>query len=229
MFSLEEVEKALPSHLKGSITPDIVDHLNKVVTDPNFAVAIRDNLIGFTKVLSDGKFKTADYFTAVTYVSFKLMGYSDRECYQRTFPDRYQALVARNASSKDIAAYVSAYNKNKLVNLIYEQSLTPSWVLNQDMFQKALNVQFELMQNANSEKVRTDAANSILTHLKPPETKKVQLDIGAVRGDDMDVMMEQMRQLAGNQKKLIEMGIPTRQIAHEKMIYEAEVIENGTD
>ena len=64
---------------------------------------------------------------------------------------------------------MTSYNKNKLVNLILEQSMIPSWVLNQDMYQKALNVQCELMLTANSEKV-SDAANSILTHLKPPQS-----------------------------------------------------------
>ena len=61
-------------------------------------------------------------------------------------------MLSAGKNAKDISSFVTSYNKNKLVNLILEQSMIPSWVLNQDMYQKALNVQCELMLTANSEK-----------------------------------------------------------------------------
>ena len=175
MFSLDEVEQALPPQLKGGITTEIVDNLNKIVTDTEFAQTMRNNLVSYTSVLREGKFRLPDYFTAVAYVSYKLMGYSDRECYMKALPDRYQALVAKGCDSKTIAAYVVAYNKGKLVNLILEQALIPAHVLNADMFQKALNIQLELAMNAQSEKVRTDAANSLLTHRNPLNKRRFNL------------------------------------------------------
>lgn len=39
----------------------------------------------------------------------------------------------------------------------------------QHIYQKAINVQADLMSNANSEMVRMQAANSILTHLAKPK------------------------------------------------------------
>jgi hypothetical protein len=218
VFSLDEVERALPPQLKGKMTPELVTNLNAVVQDPDFAATVRDNLVSYTGVLREGKFKLEDYMSAVVYVSHKLMGLSDKEAWMRTFPDRYQALVARGVPSNGIAAHVTAYNKNKLVNLIYEQTLIPSWVLNQDIYQKAINVQYELMTTANSEKVRCEAANSILNHLKKPESQKVELNIGMKPNDDMAEMLNQMREFAKNQQKLIEMGVPTQQIAHERII-----------
>ena len=44
----------------------------------------------------------------------------------------------------------------------------------------------------------------------------------------MNTLFDQMKKLTENQSKLIEMGVPTRDIAHEKMIYDAEVIEDVT-
>lgn len=225
MFSLDEVERALPPQLKGGITPGIVDSLNKAIHDPEFAESVRDNLIGMAHVLQQGRFKLESYFDAVMYVSYKLMGHSDRESYKRAFPDRWQALAARGASSSDIAAYVSMYNKNKLVNLIYEQTMIPIHVLNQDVRQKAINVQLELMLNAKSEKVRTDAANSLLTHLKPPETTKIDLQIGIKENSEVQSLKEQMIELANNQKSLIALGHTTQSIAHEKIITDADYAE----
>ncbi len=169
MLTKELVEQAVPANLKTSVTQQLVDMINNVSSDPLIAEQVRENFISYTAVLKDGKFKTEDYLHAVAYVSYKLMGKSNKEAYASTFPGRYQILVAKGTTEKDISAYVAAYNRGKLVNLILEQTLVPTWVLNQGIYQQAINTQALLMATANSEKVRSDAANSILTHLKKPD------------------------------------------------------------
>ena len=218
MLTVDEIKTALPAQFKGSATQDLTDKINQIATDPEAAEYIRDNFISYTRVLSEGRFKTDDYVNAVAYVSYKIMGYSNKESYSRALPNRYAGLVARAATEKDISAFVSAYNKNKLVNLILEQSLTPSWVLNQDVFQKAINTQAELMLTANSEKVRTDAANSILTHLKKPESHKVELNISAVENSGMLELNHMLASLAQRQQDMIGQGVTTREIAHQKLV-----------
>jgi hypothetical protein len=202
----DDVKRALPSHLRSAVTPQLVYMLNHISADPEVAENIRNNFVGYTVVLREGKFKTEDYLNAVAYVSYKLMGYTNEEAYARTFPQRYGILVANNTSKKDISSYVSAYHRGKLVNLIMEQALVPTWVLNQDLYQKALNVQADLMLNANSEKVRTDAANSILTQLRRPETAKLQIDLTAAENSGMREMQALLAQLASQQRQLIQDG-----------------------
>lgn len=215
----EDVKRALPSHLRSAVNQHLVDTLNNITSDPIAAENIRENFIGYTAVLKEGKFKTEDYLHAVAYVSYKLMGHSNQDAYAKTFPQRYASLVARGAPAKDIAAYVSAYHKGKLVNLIMEQSLVPSWVLNQDLWQKALNVQAELMTTANSEKVRTDAANSILTHLKKPEAVKGSLTLDITESAGMKEMKDLLQDLANKQRVAIEQGnIKTVDIAASRLI-----------
>lgn len=228
MLTLEQVAQALPPNLKGAATPAFVDKINNITQDPLFAEAVRNNFVHYTSVLKDGKFKTEDYLHAVVYVSYKLMGFSNRDAYEYTFPARVSALVAQGLSAREISAYVSAYNKGKLVSLITEQSLVPSWVLNNHMFQEALNVQFELMQNAASEKVRTEAANSILTHLKRPEAIKAQLDVTVNDTSGMTELKEAVAKLAQEKLRLIELGVPTQQIAAMPLIEgEATVVSSG--
>ncbi len=218
MLTKEQIEKAVPAHLKSNITQSLVDLVNNVSGDPEFAEQVRQNFISYTSVLKDGKFKTEDYLNAVTYVSYKVMGYSNQESYAKTFPQRYAALVAKQTSSKDIAAYVSAYNKGKLVNLILEQTLVPSWVLNQDLYQKAINVQAELMINSTSDKVRCEAANSLLTHLTKPKEVGPLLNIDMRESSGMNEMRELLAKMASTQQQLISSGVPTHVIASQDII-----------
>lgn len=215
MLTIENLRQALPSHLKSAATQSLADMVNTIALDPEIAQQIRENFIGYTHVLREGRFKTEDYVSGVAYVSYKLMGFTNQESYKRTFPARYQALVAKGANDKEISAYVSAYNKNKLVNLIMEQTLVPVWVLNQDVYQKAINVQAELMMTANSEKVRTDAANSLLTHLKKPESKQIALSLEVGENAGMADLKNLLTDLAHRQQDLINSGITTKEIAHQ--------------
>jgi hypothetical protein len=215
----EDVKRALPQQLRASVNQSLVDTLNNISQDPLVAQSIRDNFVGYSTILKEGKFKTEDYIHAVAYVAYKLMGHNNEDAYALTFPQRYATLLARGASKKDISAYVSAYHRGKLVNLIMEQSLVPTWVLNQDIFQKALNVQADLMVNANSEKVRTDAANSILNHLKKPEGHKFQISMDTVESSGMKEMKGMLTQLAQQQQEMIEKGtIKTVDVASSVLI-----------
>lgn len=209
LMTLEQFQKALPDKMRKTVNQELVDSINTVLNSPDMYEAYRDNLLSYMSVLNDGKYKIMDYVNAVKYCSHKLMGSTNLDAFIKTFPDRYNNYVANGTSSKDIASYITAYNKNKLVNSIMEQSLIPSWVLNQDMYQAALNVQFGLMNTAVSEKVRSDAANSLLNHLRPPEVQKVSLDIGVKENSTIDVLRQTTLELVSMQRKMIEANAMT--------------------
>lgn len=233
MLTVDELRTAVPAHLKPSVSQEMVDKVNTISLDPLKAEAIRENFLTFVDVMKEGRFKFQDYLNAVNYVSHKLMGLTNREAYQQTFPQRYADMVAAGKKEKDIASMVSIYNKTKLVGLVYERSMIPTWVLNQDVFQKAINVQAELMTTASSEKVRTDAANSILTHLKRPETKQVELNIGVQENEGMNELKDMLTDMANQQQSLIGSGVKTRDIAHQKLgqglVIDGEVLSSGQE
>lgn len=222
-LSIEQFKAVMPSNHKGNINQELMDKINKVLSDPMMGEVLRDNLMSYTHVMKEGRFKIEDYLSAVKYVSFKLMGCTNFESYIKTFPDRYQNFLNNNVPTKDIHCYVSAYNKNKLVNLIYEQTLVPTHVLNADVFQKAINVQADLMLNAKSEKVRTDAANSLLNHLKRPEASKIELNVGLQESGVISELREITSKLAAKQRQLIEGGsYSAQEIAHSKLTIDGE-------
>ena len=218
-FTIELLQKTLPSNLRTAATQGLVDLLNTVSNNQQEAELIRENFLGYTAVLSEGKYKTEDYLNAVKYVSFKLMKCSNEEAYVKTFPQRYQRMVADGVKPKDIGAYVYAFSKNKLVNRIMEQTMVPSWVLNQDIFQEAINTQASLMRDHDvSPKVRSDAANSLLTHLaKPKETgPMINLDLRDTSG--MKEMKELLVRMAQQQQGLIKEGMTAKEIAASNII-----------
>lgn len=218
VLTVEQFKVALPDKVKKSINQELIDKINATLADPDMYEAYRDNLLSYTKVMADGRFKITDYVNAVKYVSHKLMGDSNIAAYTKTFPDKYQRFVQNGVDAKDIASYVTAYNKSKLVNLIFEQTLVPSYVLNQDLYQKALNVQAELMITAKSEKVRSDAANSLLTHLKMPETQKVELDIGVKEDGSIAALRATTLELARQQRLMVQAGaMNAQEVAHSKL------------
>lgn len=230
MLSQEEFKLVLPDKLKKSVNQELIDQINSVLAEPELFETYRDNLISYTKVLSDGRFKTEDYVNAVKYVTHKLMGCTNIEAYMKTFPARYQGMVTRGVVAKDIASYVTSYNKGLLVNKILEQTLIPAHIYNQDLYQRALNVQADLMMNAKSEKVRSDAANSILTQLKQPEIKKIELDIGIKEeGTALDALRKASQELAMRQQAAIGAGVmDAQQIAHQKLnIIDVDMQEVG--
>lgn len=208
-LSIDVLKRSLPDKYKNNVSQELLDTINDTLSDPDLYETYRDNFLSYTSVLQDGRFKITDYLNAVKYCTQKLMGKSNIDAYIVTFPDRYQSMLNRGLSSKDMSSIISVYNKSKLVNNIMEQSLIPSWVINQDLYQKAINVQADLMMNATSEKVRSDAANSILIHLKPPETKKVELDIGLKQGNEIDQLRDVLTQLTSQQRQMIQAGVVT--------------------
>ena len=153
---------------------------------------------------------------------------SNEEAYVKTFPQRYQRMVGEGIKPKDIGAYVYAYSKNKLVNRIMEQTMVPSWVLNQDIFQEAINTQASLMRNPDvSPKVRSDAANSLLTHLAKPKEAGPLINLDMRDTSGMKEMKELLVRMAQQQQGLIKEGVTARDIA-AAIIIDVEA-KDGTD
>ena len=224
-LTVDEFKEALPDKVKKSINQSLIDQINATLSDPDLYETYRDNLLSYGKVMAEGRFKIDSYINAVKYVGYKMMGKPNIQAYTLTFPDKIKRYAVQKTDAKDIASYVTAYNKSKLVNLLMEQTMVPFWVLNQDVRQKALNVQAELMISANSEKVRAEAANSVLTHLKQPDDKGIQLDISPAASSTIADLRKTTQALVDQQRVLLASRTQTaEEIAHSRII-EAEDAE----
>jgi hypothetical protein len=218
-LTVDQLKDALPAKVKKSVNQELIDQINNILAEPELYEVYRENLVSYTSVMADGKFQVQQYIDAVKYVTHKLLGCTNIDAYIKTFPVKHANFVAGGVSAKDIASYVTAYNKGKLVNLIMAQTLVPSYVLNQDLYQRALNVQADLMMNAKSEKVRSDAAAHLMGALKMPEVMKVELDIGIKEDSAISQLRQTTLELSRMQRLAIEAGqMDAQQVGHSKLV-----------
>jgi len=221
----EQFERCLPPNARKNLTDKMLDQINQVLESTPEREAYKENLLSFTSILKDSRFSLPGYIRAVRYASLKLGGDSNIVAYAKTFPERYQKMVKNGWAEKDINSQVSTWNKSQMVAKIFEQSLIPHWILNQQYYQMALNTQVELMTQAKSEKVRSDAANSILTHLKMPETAKIELDVNLKEDDSITELRKVTMELAQMQRKQIQAGaLSAQDVALQKIVREEKVI-----
>lgn len=216
----EQFSKVLPKKCSNALTDEMLDNINNLFNDQQLRENFRDNLLSYTGVLQEGRYKLQSYIDAVRYVSHKLLGSGDTEAYAKTFPDRFQRLIDEGATNKTISSYANAYKKNVLVNKIFEQTLIPSYILNADLYQKAINVQASLMTDEDvSPKVRSEAANSLLSHLKMPETTKIELDVGVKKDKSIDELRATTMELVKQQKLMLESGaMQVKEVAESKLL-----------
>jgi hypothetical protein len=225
LLTREQFEKVLPKPVRSRVTDEVISSINQLLLEPGLRESFRDNLLSYASVIADGRFKLEDYISACRYVSYKLLGSSSLEAYCKTFPERYKRLTDEGADNSTISAYSSAYNKNLLVNKILEQTLVPTHVLNADIYQKAINTQAYLMINARSEKVRAEAANSLLNHLKKPEASKIQLDIGYREDKTLDDLRATTQALVEQQRKLLEEKVIDAKYVAESTIIPKDIVD----
>lgn len=219
-LTTEQFKEALPPSLHKSLNPALMDKINNTLANSDVAQALKENIVSYTSVMKDGSFKMESYLNAVNYISYKLMGETNKVAYAKTFPDKWAAWKLAGVDNASLAKYINIYNKSKLVNLIYEQTLVPVYILNADVYQKAINTQAALMADPDvSPKVRSDAANSILNHLKRPEVQKVEMDV-AVKDDSMIRELKNITMgLAAQMQNSIKDGVYSpKEIAHQKII-----------
>jgi len=218
-FSLATVQQAAPAAVRKRIDQDFVDLLNNISTDPEYADIFRENALNYLHVLKEGKFQMEQYLNAVKYVSFKVMEDTNIAAYTKTFPQKYQEFLANGVSDKDISRYVTAYNQSKLVNLIYEQTAIPVWIVNQHHRQSAINRLAHLMEHANSEKVQQESANALLTHLKTPEVAKAEIDVTINEGEGIASLRQTVREFTNiQQQKIINGEMSAKDVAHSRII-----------
>jgi len=223
-ISMEELKEAMPAHVRKNISPELLDQINTVISDTEVAAVFKENVVGLSTVMREGKFKLDSYLHAVKFVSHKLLGDTHIGAWAKTFPNRFKAANKRGDSRSEMAAVASRYASSKLVILLMGQTMVPTHILNAPLYQQALNIQAELMMHAKSEKVRCDAAANLLATLKPPETKKIELDIGVKEDSTIQELRETTMALARQQRQMIESGaLSARSIAEAKLVH--QVIE----
>ena len=63
MIQEEQFKNLLPKQYKGVITQEVMDSINTALSDPLAMEAFKENLLSYTSVMKDGRFKQGVHFT----------------------------------------------------------------------------------------------------------------------------------------------------------------------
>lgn len=222
MLALETVKKLVPKNQRNMITQEFLDKIESSAKNSMIADAFKENFITYLNVLSKGKYKMDDYVAAIKYVSFKLLGYSNIDAYASTFPDRYERL--KKEGQTQIDAFVSMYNKGKLVSQIYEQTIVPTYVLNAPLHQEALTELAKMMKDPSVRGMtKVKACETILQYTKQPDVVKNELTIDIEQNDTISELREVTEQLANTYREALENSTATLKTITESKIIDVKV------
>lgn len=222
-LDVEEIKNAVPSQHKGKITAEFVADFNKLIDDPDYGEVYGRNIVSFTNVLSEGKFKLTDYFNAVAFVSHKMLGLTNLDAYGKVFPDKLKRLLNTYNDMKILHTYASEYNNNKLVTLVTQQTIMPDFIVYASIRHKAIRTQAELLNHKNPH-VQQKAADSLLNHLKPPVEAKMSIDIGAKDTGVIADLANALSNLSNQQRGMIIDGsVDAKEIIHAPLMITKEV------
>ena len=226
-FTQDSLQAALPVNIP--ISKEMVDKINNILTNEDIAESFRENLIGFASVLSTPNASISGYINAVKFNSFVIMDYSYRKAWEYTFPDKYKDLVAKGATSKEIASHVASYRRGQMVTKVAEQALVPSYIYNQVFFQEAINTQVSIMRDEDVlPRDRIAAAESVLKYTQVPDSmvgNKSELQEKGL--SIIDKLATSMDKLVSMQQEMIESKQLTVLNVAKSKIYEGEYYEHG--
>lgn len=226
LLSVEGLQKIYPRKVNRETLEECVKMMNESIVDMDSVMRehYRDNLIGVIDVIKEGeRIKFADYVKAVKFCSFKMAGYTDTRAYSLTFPERIERMAREGISNANLYVYANSYAKNKVVVEIMAKLMVPTHIMYQDYFHMAVKTQVEIMTDDSvSPKVRSDAANSLMTHLKQPEIKQAELSINTSDSGVINQLSEALNNLSKGHKELLSQGKTTLKDISEAVIIEVE-------
>nr|QTZ82770.1 MAG: hypothetical protein [Enquatrovirus sp.] len=196
------IKKILPKGIGKASVKRVTEMINEAAQgmDSVMGEHIRDNCISWVDATKKATMSAEQYINAVKFVTFKLAGDTNVRAYTKTFPERVTRLAQEGHSNEYLSVYANAYAKGKIVTEVHALALVPTHLMYQDYFHLAVKTQVELMTDPNvSPKVRSDAANSLMTHLKTPEVKKAELNVSVNESDTIAELRDVLGQLSAKQ------------------------------
>ncbi len=187
----------LDSRLANPVTKELLD------TIVSYGHLDEDDLssgiVEFSHILGGkGGHKVNDYVQAVAFCTHRIMNDSQVAAYKKVFPER-----CKGKTEGAIAGKASIYSNGKLITQILGFAQVPTHLLYMRERHMAVRKLADLVSTGFTERIQLDAADKLLTHIKPPEEVKIELDVGLGAQemlDDMKASLDRVAELAS--KKL---------------------------
>lgn len=219
-FTMADLKEKFPTK-KNTITPELVRLLNDASSDPMFnGDEFMKTLVDYQSCMIECASSMREYINAVKFCAYlESENNNAYEAYKKSrkhdpFVLERKDDVVDSPGYNAIVAAASRYRKNPLVRQILTQSDMPLYLMFQGSRFKAVAVLAREMEEAAYSKDRINAADKLLSHVKPPENINVEMKIGQTQ-EVIDVqaqLNEQLAQIAANQKALMSKGSDIRDV-----------------
>lgn len=234
LFTLEALRRIYPKRLNEESLEKTLEIINTAVSNMDSVLKehYRDNLVNVIDVLKGSRqgISFEDYVNAVKFCTHKMAGESSTRAYALTFPDRVIRLEKEGIPVGHLHSYASGYARNRVVVEVLAKMQVPDHILYQDYFHLAVKTQVEIMTDDSvSPKVRSDAANSLMTHLKQPEVKKAELSISTSDTGVIGSLADALNALSGKQRQMLSEGKMSVRNISEAVIIEVEPDERESE
>lgn len=222
-LTLELMQETLPKQYKKLVTEELVGELNHLTVDPDYGEEFKSSILTYMDILSGKEsYSLRQYLDAIKFYSLTAAGLVQVDAYIKVFPERLQARLDRGQDKENMRGEAARFNQTDLVNRIRNQALVPLHLVNQGVTQQAINQLANLMMTSRSDMAKVSAASALLKELRPPESQKIELDIGINTKDSIADLRKATEELALAQLQSIEAGNAVKAIA-ESVVVEAEI------
>jgi hypothetical protein len=226
--TVDSLKEMFPSK-KGTITDEVVDIINSSQQDPSFSGdEFIDALVTYKDVMVKNSASIKQYIDAIKFCAY-LEAENDNftEAYKRAFAHRQfvidkSSAVPGSPEYNELTSAASRYRKRPIVVDILTQTDMPLYLMFQGERYKAVAVLADEMRTADYSKDRIAAADKLLTHVKPPEGVKVELDVGVRKDSQIDRYEEMISQLVAKQKQDIINGGDLHSITNVAIVAKTE-------
>lgn len=216
-----------------NVTDEALQEIRETMLDPEFdGFKFQDTLVTYQDALFSRKISLIEYINAVKFCSFlEANGGSVIQAYIRTFHKRDIVKKALGVDTDSpeyvcLCAAATRYRKNPTVCNILAQAHVPLYFMFSAYKYKAIDCLHTEMLTAKSPRDRINAADKLLLHLKEPEGLKIEMSIKTNKDTVVDQYESMMRNMAIEQKKLINSGMDLDKVANVKDSFiDAELVE----
>lgn len=223
-LTIEELQKRFPSKAK-TITDETVELINAANADPNFnGDEFLNTMYDYENVMYKNKASMKDYITALKFCAYlESEGDNYTEAYKRARATDQFVIERLNVDTdsdqyKELTYAASRYRKTPMVRDILTQADMPLYLMFQGARYKAVKTLADEMLTAAYSKDRINAADKLLTHVKPPENAKIELEIGPAQDSIIDKYEAMISQLVQTQKQQIAEGGDLKSITNIDII-----------
>lgn len=231
LLDVESLRKVF-NNKKIKITDEDYNLIKQSAEEYEFdGYSLVDSLLDNKFLIEKFKINFTQYIQAIKFCAYLVGGKEPAyKAYAKAFSDRefVQERINAPANSEEMKQITSAatrYSNTPYVKELIRLEANSIYLSYRKEFNDAINVLANEMQTAHFSKDRIAAADKLLTHIKPPETLKVDMGIEIKENTALQQFNDQLAMLVSSQRSHLESGNVTLKELGSMKVKNEEIIE----